>query len=561
MHIIIKCLVKLISRRPISSGSISNNYSKEYTRCCRIILGLEFSLQNFLLGEKIMNERKAGAVLSYLILILNSIIGILYTPIMLRLMGQSEYGLYSLVASIISYLAIFDLGLGNAMIRYTAKYRAIGDQTSEAKLTGMFLVIYSGIGLIVLILGLYLSNHISSLFSASLNADELEKTKLLFIILSVNLALSFPLSIFGSIITAYEKFIFPKVITIVRTILMPCIMIPLLLAGYRSVAMVIVISILNLVGLLINTGYCYKKLNIKIALRNFDFTQLKEIAPYSFYVFLNIVVDRLYSSTDQVILGIVSGAAAVSVYAIAMQLNGYFVMFSTSINSVFLPKLTKIATTNKNQDEEMSNVFLKVGRIQFIILALLLSGFILYGQEFLLLWAGKGYSDAYYICLIIMIPSIIPLSQNIGITILQAKNMHRFRSVVYLFIAILNIIISFPLAKLYGGIGVAFGTSLATLTGQIIMMNWYYWKRIGINIPEYWNQITRLTLCIIIIVFLGLYLNSLLEIKNWISLIRNAAIYSFLFFFIVWKFAMNKYERNLLGFSTHKLIKKVRGNE
>ena len=66
-------------------------------------------------------QLKAGVLLSYLTLALSNIIALVYTPFMLRLMGQSEYGLYSLVASVVAYLTILDFGFGNAIIRYTAK--------------------------------------------------------------------------------------------------------------------------------------------------------------------------------------------------------------------------------------------------------------------------------------------------------------------------------------------------------------------------------------------------------------------------------------------------------
>ena len=69
-------------------------------------------------------ERKSGAVLSYVVIIVNTLIQLLYTPLLIRKLGQSEYGLYSLVASIIGYLTIMDLGFGNAIIVYTSKYRA-----------------------------------------------------------------------------------------------------------------------------------------------------------------------------------------------------------------------------------------------------------------------------------------------------------------------------------------------------------------------------------------------------------------------------------------------------
>lgn len=73
-----------------------------------------------------VSQLKAGAFLNYVVILLNLAVGLLYTPYMLRMMGQSEYGLYSLVASVISYLTVLDLGMGNATIRYTAKFRAEG---------------------------------------------------------------------------------------------------------------------------------------------------------------------------------------------------------------------------------------------------------------------------------------------------------------------------------------------------------------------------------------------------------------------------------------------------
>ena len=70
------------------------------------------------------NEIKLGAILSYLIIVLNMVIGIVYTPILTTKLGQSEYGLYSLVSTIISYLTVLDFGFGNAIIIYTSRFIA-----------------------------------------------------------------------------------------------------------------------------------------------------------------------------------------------------------------------------------------------------------------------------------------------------------------------------------------------------------------------------------------------------------------------------------------------------
>ena len=282
-------------------------------------------------------EIKLGAILSYVVIGLNMIIGIFYTPYLTRMLGQSEYGLYSLVASVISYLTILDLGFGNAIIVYTSKYLAKNDKENENKLHGMFFIIYVIIGIIAGIIGAILVCNVERLFGNSMNAEEIAKAKVLMQILTFNLIITFPLSIFGSIITAYEKFIFNKLVNIVRILIMPLIMIPLLLMGYKSVALVILTTILNVVCLLINMIYCVKKLGVKLKFNGFDFKLLKEIFAYSFFIFLNSIIDKVNWSLDNFILGTISGTVTVAIYAIAQQFNNMYLSFSTAISGVLLP--------------------------------------------------------------------------------------------------------------------------------------------------------------------------------------------------------------------------------
>jgi len=91
------------------------------------------------------------AVLSYIALILGSMVSLVCTPFMLRMLGQAEFGLFSLVNTTIAYLTILDFGFGTAIVRYTARYRAEQDKVKEETLHGMFLILYVGIGLIAIV--------------------------------------------------------------------------------------------------------------------------------------------------------------------------------------------------------------------------------------------------------------------------------------------------------------------------------------------------------------------------------------------------------------------------
>lgn len=130
-----------------------------------------------------INQLKAGAFLSYISIGLNNIVGLLYTPYMLRMLGQNEYGLYSLVASVVAYLTILDLGFANAIVRYTAKFRADGKVKEQYEMFGMFLVLYSFIGIVAFSIGLGIYANVDHLFDMSMTAEDLEKIRVMMLLM------------------------------------------------------------------------------------------------------------------------------------------------------------------------------------------------------------------------------------------------------------------------------------------------------------------------------------------------------------------------------------------
>ena len=491
------------------------------------------------------NQLKSGALLSYVLIGLSNLVGILYTPYLLSSLGQSEYGLYSLVASVIAYLTILDFGFGNAIVRYTSKFRAEGETGKQYSMFGMFLIMYIIIGVITFFIGLLLYSNVDYFFGASLTNEELGKAKIMIIIMIINLAFTFPLSIFGSIIIAYENFIFQKVIQILRILLNTIVMIVLLFYGYKAITLVLVLTFFNLLTLLINVWYCFYKIRIKIFFKNFEWMFLKEIGIYSFYIFLTILMDRIYWSSGQFILGVYIGTAAVAVFAIAIQLQAMYMSLSIAISGVFLPRVTAMVT-KKSSDASISNLFIKIGRLQFIVMAFILSGFILFGKQFISLWAGEGYEEVYFICLLFFIPLTVPLIQNLGITILEARNQIKFRSILFAIIAITSLCFQIPLAKYYGPIGCAIGIACSLTLGQIIIMNIYYYKIQKINIIMFWKEIGKMSILPLIILFISYCFLIDFSIDTLSSLILCISVFSIIYIPIFWIFSMNDSERTLI---------------
>lgn len=499
------------------------------------------------------DELKTGAVLNYVIIILHTLVGLLYTPYMLRMMGQSEFGLFSLVASVISYLTILDLGMGNAIVRYTAKFRAEGKTEEQYEMFGMFFVLYLIIGFIAIGVGMGLYLNVDAMFGDTMTVEELGKARIMMLILVFNLGFTFPMSIFGSIMTAYEKFIFPRVLSILRIVLNTVVMILLLKMGHRAIAMVIVQTVFNVLTLLINFFYCKYKLKIKMSFRKFKWGFLKEVSIYSFWILLNVIMDKIYWSTGQFVLGAVSGTIAVSVFAVAIQLESMYMQFSSAISSVFLPKVTAMVTRNSSE-KVLSALFIRTGRIQYIVMSFILSGFIVFGKSFIRLWAGAEYSDSFIITLLFFVALLVPLIQNLGITILQAKNQMRFRSLLYLGIAAVALVFEIVLSKMFGGIGCAAAIAGALILGQGVIMNVYYCRVQHIDIAHFWFEILKMSIAPACVVTVSLILLKFLDTSSWISLVIGMGIFSVVYLMVLYLLSMNKDERRLFTEPVNRFI-------
>ncbi len=491
------------------------------------------------------NERKKGAILSYISIIIVTLVQLLYTPLLVRKLGQNEYGLYSLLSSIIGYLTVLDFGFGNAIIVYTSKYRSQGKIEEEKKLHGMFLIIFSIIGAIAAIIGFILFLNVNLFFGDTMTEVELTKAKIMMLILTFNLAITFPFSIYSSIITAYEKFTFKKIISILGTLLKPILMIPLLFLNFKAITMTVVITIINILILLLNFLYCRKKLKIDIHFYGFDWKLFKEILSYSIFIFIAVIVDQINWNVDKFILGAVSGTIAVSVYSIASQFNSLFVNLSSALSGVFLPKLSKMAGKGES-NKKLTDEMIKIGRIQAYIIFFMLVSFIIFGEKFIILWAGKEYKQSYIIALILIIPLCFELVQNLALNIAQALGKHKFRAINTLIMALGNIIISYFLAKRYGPIGSAVGTALSFIICNVMLMNIYYYKKLKLDVIKFWKNISKIITINFIPIILLLVIMKFIKISGFLGIFVYGALFGILYCINSYFLVMNTYEKELV---------------
>ena len=360
----------------------------------------------------------------------------------------------------------------------------------------------------------------------------------------LNVAIVIPANIFASVINANQKFIFAKTLVILTLLLRPTTIVLMLHIWPKALTIVYIHTIFNFLVVMANIIYCCKFLDIKMKLHHFDLKLLKELILFSFFVFLAIAMEQSYWRSGQLILGALIGTGAVAIYAVAMKLDIFFTRFADNISAIFLPQLSQISA-HKSFKEQTNEVFLKVSRLQLMVMSIFLGGFILYGKTFLKFWLGSPFEESYYYALTIMFALFIPLTQNIGIWVLQAQNKHYFRAYVYTASAIFNIILGVFLVKHIGVKGCAVATAISIILGQGLAMNLYY-KKIGLALKKYFINVLKIVPVFIAMLMLGFMGEKLILSSNLpIFLIK---IFSFILLFLTlfYFMFMNAWEKNLL---------------
>jgi O-antigen/teichoic acid export membrane protein len=498
-----------------------------------------------------------GVIISYIDIFIHIGVMLVYTPLVLRILGQNEYGIYSLSVSVMSYLNLFSFGFSITYIRYYIKYKTEGQHEKVRQLNGMFICIFLAISIIVFVAGFIIIKYSKFIFGDRVTSLEYKTLNPLLSLMIFNLVIVLMGSVFNSLIGANEKFVFQKIPVFLSRILNPVVTVPLLFMGFGSIVIVIVQSVFNCIIFVINIVFCLKKLHIQFSFRHFDFSLLKELSGFSFFIFLQQIVDICNWQVDKYLITRFWGSAAVAIYSVGAQFQSVILGLSSTISAVFIPQVNKLVVEKRSKDE-ISDLLIKTGRIQFIVISFIVLAFAFLGKPVVYFWAGDGYGNAYYVALLLMFPLIIPLSQNLGMTIMRAKALHKMQMVINAVVALLNFLISIPLCKAFGEVGAALGTLISILIALNFLQSIYYDKVGGLDILRWFRQIIRITPAFIIPVFVGIFIMIFVNISNIAVFIVYAVAFTGIYFASVWFIGMNSYEKRMIGDPIRRVAAKIK---
>ena len=489
------------------------------------------------------NQIKIGAILSYLSIGINIIAGLIYTPWMVDIIGKSDYGLYTLSNSLIT-LFLVDLGLSSAVSRYVAKYRAEGRQDKVNNFLGAVYKLYLIIDAVIFIALIIIYFCIDSIY-VKLTPAELGKFKVVYLISASFAVINFPFVTFNGILNSYEEFVHLKLADVIYRILLVALTVITLLLGGRLYGLVVVHAIVGLIIIVYKWIVVKKRIKLRVNWKYSDFSLYKDIFGFSIWVTISSLAQRLVFNITPSILGAVASSATIAVFGIVTTIEGYTYTITTAINGMFMAKISRIYECGGEKDELMP-LMLSVGKFQYAINGLIVAGFAVIGKDFINLWIGSTYLDAYYGILLVIIPGLFFNSMQIANTAMIVRKKVNLQAWVNLGMGIVNIIMSIILSSYLGVIGACISISIAYMLRAMALLLIY--KRVlKIDMARFViNCYIRMGIPIIITIVLGYLMNSLFSNGGWLVLASKGLVIIGIYTAVTLLLGLNSKERNKL---------------
>lgn len=497
--------------------------------------------------------------MSYFAIAFNMIAGLIYTPWMISQIGQSNYGLYTLATSLIT-LFIVDFGMSAAVTRFVSKYRAEGNQQAINNLLGIVYKLYLLLDCVILIALVVVSFFINGIYD-NLSVTELETFKVLYVIVGLFSVVSFPFTNLNGIIAAYENFVGLKFADLFHKVFIIVAMVIALLMGYGVYALVTVNAISGLLTIAIKLILIRKKTPVKVNFKFFDKNMLKEIFEFSIWTTVSTLAQRMiFNITPSIIVAVSStGAIGSAVFGLATTIEGYVYTFSTAINGMFMSRISKLVYQGK-RDSELTDLMIKIGRIQCMIIGVLCVGFLSFGKSFIVdIWNKPDFSQSYLCAVFLIIPSFFYLPLEIANTTIYVENKVKLQSFVFIIMGVINMVLSAVLSKHYGALGASFSIFVAYMIRTMLMVVIHV-KVLHLKMWKFFKATyLKITPWLVLSLGAGLLLENFNPMSGgFLRFAVNGVIFVGFFGIVMFLFCMNDYEKNLIFGTIKKMLRKVK---
>ena len=418
-----------------------------------------------------------GLSLGYVEMGVGLVLSFALTPLILRHLGATAYGLWATLGSVAGYFVLTDFGMTAAIAKYTAEYRARGEIETLNRLLSTMIGAFIIIGGVIVLLAFMLAPFIQKFFY--LPGDLASTGQAAFLIMIINVAMSLVSGSLSYVIYGHQRVDIQKTIAILQTLINAALVVLLLNLGMGLIGVVIASSVSVIGAILFSLIYIYRsQYGLSFRPQLFDPKMLREVAPYSLRCFILGMTAQVLYRTDNIVIAAILGTVMVTPYAIVYKLCFVGAMISFKISDTLQPTFTRLYTIGDHAG--LRTLYLKTMRLSVGVMVPIAVFLLVFGRSFIDLWVGaENFAGMGGIAVLVVMNLVHSLNPSFAVLQAIGKNQAVMYSAVL--DALLNLLLSILLAHKIGLMGVALGTLLAHLCTDTWVVIWSSCK--NTNLP------------------------------------------------------------------------------
>jgi O-antigen/teichoic acid export membrane protein len=453
-----------------------------------------------------------GNVLSnWLGLLITGIVSFVLTPVLIHGLGNFYYGMWVLVASIVDYYGLLDLGMRWSMFRFVARFKGADERVALNEMFATALATVCSIASALVVLTILLMPLLPRFFAVA--GSERHLFEMLILLMGISIAVSLVVQLLGAYLRGLQRFDLYNLSAVSASILRAVLIILILRAGYGIVAVAVATLSITVLSLILNIILVRSAdPGTTISLKMTNWHRMKDLTSYSFYSFVSSTGEYLRFYTDSAVIGRVLTIALITPFSIASRLMEYFKSVLGAVNGPVMARMSEL--DGQERHEELRSFFLSSTRLTMMITLFVASLLLLDGKVLIHLWVGPGFDVAYTVAVILLAGYIASFGQQPCMLIIFARaKHHRALSWWTLAEGLANVILSVYWARRYGLLGVAWGTTIPLLISKTIIQPWYALRLARVQAWQYVREglLRPLTACTIVLIPSWMFLRPVAE--------------------------------------------------
>jgi O-antigen/teichoic acid export membrane protein len=429
------------------------------------------------IGERTVNNALFNAASGVVPLILSFI----FWPYIVEQLGDSSYGIFALVSTVIGYFSLLDLGLGNAVVKYVAEYAGKDTEHTE-EIVGVALSVFLVAGLIGVLIILSIAKVLATDL-LKIPPDLVNVAYHSFCAASLGFFLTMLITLFTAITNGLSRYDISSSAMAVMGMATTIGAVLLLRSGFGLIHLVwlnVLIPLLVVIFYLMMTRHLMPGIAFRLRLKK---ATLKKILHFGMFAMLSRLTDVISSQVNLLVIGAILGVASVTYYVIPFTILNRLTNLLCRIGMVIFPAISELQ--GQNRQDTIRELYLTTSRIILSFSAAFMVPLLVFGVRFLHLWMDSEFAARGGLVLQIITAAVfLNLCTNVPTFVVNGLGHPKVSGVAAICTASLFLILMFPGAMCGGIVGVALAQLISASVVTPLFIRYVNCKVLGLTLRQ-----------------------------------------------------------------------------